>query len=441
MDPIATITAALDALTQGIDAAAHEPDPGRNDWARHRQDITALRARYDDEVLPNVEALARALPEQQAQKVRDNVAFVGCELSALLRASGDEAGAVRVLRGAERIGPSGLIAEEVGGAAKDPGAHVALCRARWHQRLGAFDEGDRILRAAKPKDPAIKNVIARVLNGSRPLQGAPALFRINGFGVGVYGERDRRDDGSYVTTHCISALFIPIFPIGAYRVKEQGYGSYLFMSREPLSGFAKGYRWLFAGSIAAAIVFASFSSWYGSPQRLASVALDEVHSIETAGNADATLRAYEELFSTHAYGLTAGDRSQAAQAYVGHLTATVPSPVDPGQLGTIERAVARFESLPDAVREGAGEGAMLERIGGWVDEVGSADEAHARAALHLIERGRALRRPWTGSDDLPLFGSSSALGDAMAGERADDPGRVALGARAIASATSTRSAS
>ena len=63
---------------------------------------------------------------------------------------------------------------------------------------------------------------------------APPLFRLNGFGVALYGERDPRPDGSHIATHALCALFIPILALGAYRVINHGNGYitiYAHMSR------------------------------------------------------------------------------------------------------------------------------------------------------------------------------------------------------------------
>jgi len=45
------------------------------------------------------------------------------------------------------------------------------------------------------------------------------MYSINGFGTRLYGKSDfNRLDGSYITTKFIVIFFIPIFPIGSYRV-------------------------------------------------------------------------------------------------------------------------------------------------------------------------------------------------------------------------------
>ena len=47
-------------------------------------------------------------------------------------------------------------------------------------------------------------------------------FTFNGFGTMYYGNRDKADDGSYVTTLWIVALFVPVFPLASYRIRPLG---------------------------------------------------------------------------------------------------------------------------------------------------------------------------------------------------------------------------
>jgi hypothetical protein len=50
-------------------------------------------------------------------------------------------------------------------------------------------------------------------------QGAGRMFRMNGCGLGFYGWRDYcRDCGSSIRSHCISLLWVPVIPVGRYRV-------------------------------------------------------------------------------------------------------------------------------------------------------------------------------------------------------------------------------
>ena len=50
-------------------------------------------------------------------------------------------------------------------------------------------------------------------------------FTLNGFGTKYYGKRFPAEDGSYVTTMWMTALWVPVVPIGSYRVRPVGTGT------------------------------------------------------------------------------------------------------------------------------------------------------------------------------------------------------------------------
>jgi hypothetical protein len=50
-------------------------------------------------------------------------------------------------------------------------------------------------------------------------------YTLNGFGTKYYGKREKAGDGSYITTMWITALYIPVLPVGSYRVKPVGEGT------------------------------------------------------------------------------------------------------------------------------------------------------------------------------------------------------------------------
>ena len=43
-------------------------------------------------------------------------------------------------------------------------------------------------------------------------------YSINGFGTTYYGHREEEPDRSYITTCWITAIFLPLVPIGSYRI-------------------------------------------------------------------------------------------------------------------------------------------------------------------------------------------------------------------------------
>jgi hypothetical protein len=75
----------------------------------------------------------------------------------------------------------------------------------------------------------------------KAISSAPTLGTINGFGFTMYGRSDYdAETQSYSTTYYFVALFVPILPLGRYRVINVSGNQYRFLGKLPLS---KGDRW------------------------------------------------------------------------------------------------------------------------------------------------------------------------------------------------------
>ena len=100
---------------------------------------------------------------------------------------------------------------------------------------------------AKSKVRAIdskEEEMQRIFPGTRPIYSAPSLYRLNGCGTGLYGNRDfHLPTQTYITTYCICFILIPVVALCAYRVQDApGRGSYYFIREAPLSSFAKNWN-------------------------------------------------------------------------------------------------------------------------------------------------------------------------------------------------------
>jgi hypothetical protein len=90
----------------------------------------------------------------------------------------------------------------------------------------------------------------RVLAGVDTRKKRPILFTFLGIGAKFYGEQDY-DPGtrSYVTFHWFTFLFVPVLPLGAYRVTDADVQSYYIHGKAPLTTILRRARWAIAASV------------------------------------------------------------------------------------------------------------------------------------------------------------------------------------------------
>ena len=88
-----------------------------------------------------------------------------------------------------------------------------------------------------------------------PIKSPPTLHRINGCGFGMYGRRDYdAQTCTYVSTLCLTLIFVPLFCLKAYRVAQAAGGGWYFYGREPLSKAARLWNMLLVLGIAIASI-------------------------------------------------------------------------------------------------------------------------------------------------------------------------------------------
>jgi anti-sigma28 factor (negative regulator of flagellin synthesis) len=96
----------------------------------------------------------------------------------------------------------------------------------------------------------------------KPISSAPGLRTVNTIGLALYGHSDHDpENNSFAATHYFVALFLPIFPVGRYRVIQDGNG-YRFLGKLP---FRKFDRWHLGIAISAVIVMLLVVN-FSSPQ-------------------------------------------------------------------------------------------------------------------------------------------------------------------------------
>ena len=128
-----------------------------------------------------------------------------------------------------------------------------------------------------------------------PVKTPPKLFTVNGFGTGLYGERDRHAESeTYVTTLCLTLLFIPCFCLRAYRVARAQKGWY-FLGREPLSGLAKTWNALVLAAIFATAGTVSINVYTSSPAYKARQQMAEARKLVNEGHLQQAARIFQAL--------------------------------------------------------------------------------------------------------------------------------------------------
>jgi hypothetical protein len=102
--------------------------------------------------------------------------------------------------------------------------------------VGNIKEGLEKLRELARKE--------RMYQELTPISSAPGLRTINTVGLRLYGHSDHdRETNSFAATHYFVALFLPIFPVGRYRVIQEGNG-YRFLGKLPFRKFDRWHLWI-----------------------------------------------------------------------------------------------------------------------------------------------------------------------------------------------------
>jgi hypothetical protein len=96
------------------------------------------------------------------------------------------------------------------------------------------------------------------LPGWRAVEGAPAMYTLNGFGTKLYGQRDEHAGTMTATvTLYATGLFVPLFPIAVYRVVTLSDNNYSFLAKrspEKADWLRVGRVWLW--------IFAVYGAWH-----------------------------------------------------------------------------------------------------------------------------------------------------------------------------------
>ncbi|MEZ4439330.1 MAG: hypothetical protein R3B72_09590 [Polyangiaceae bacterium] len=368
-------------LLKSLDRRLDELEPTRQGDGLGGSRASQLRERLD-EIHALVDEALQELDEPALEEIlHGRCADLGLEVAAHLHLAGDTLGAQRVMVRAAKVAPDGRREDVLAEGQRDPDALVALVHGRWLANQQRHAEATKILDPlAKRRDlPEIAEAAKAVAHAPRPITSAPSLFRVNGIGQALYGHRDDWPDGSYVATLCVSLLFIPVFPIRAYRVVSEGNG-WGFMGTVPLSPFARAARWFMVAVVALGIGGGALGAHFDSDEYRLSQAMEEAQALE-AGDRAAAIERYQAVIEQFGHMVEVGD---AAKSILRLSAAGVPSPAGPAEVDQIGRVVNGFYALPEWVRQEA-ESDLVDRILAWAEEIGDADVERASARVAVLD--------------------------------------------------------
>lgn len=158
-------------------------------------------------------------------------------------------------------------------------------------------------------DDALQQKFPDLKQGSRP----SALGSVNGFGTSLVGRRDPdAETGTYVITHCITGLFIPLIALAAYRVAPAQGGGWYILGRVPLSPFAR--RW--NALLLIAVLGLAGGLWWNhhihTPEYLAGQKLDAADQAAASGDAGRAAQLCREVIDQHKSHADEGKKKLAA---------------------------------------------------------------------------------------------------------------------------------
>ncbi|HYO68355.1 MAG TPA: hypothetical protein VEU33_19970 [Archangium sp.] len=361
-----------------------EPDPERTDWSGMKVRVDMVREGME-RVLDGVSgALEEADEAGMKALVRKRVAGVASRVAALLQATGSAEGCRRLLDKALKLSEDASQRAELEAALAEPEVFCRFAYAGWLLGKGRFDKADSLLKRVvkDTRQPVLKQMARSALRGSRPLEGAPSLFRINGCGVGLYGKRDEAPDGSYVATYFISLIFIPVFPLTAYRVREVEGNAYQFYSKESLGPVTRTWQRLVLAGVAGMFLWSGVDGYLNSPERLARLALEEARTAEATLPREQAIERYRSVIDAHT---DDSARARAADAVVRLSLEGLPTPCTKDTVEAVGRVVTGISTLPSSAISGEPSARFGERLDACAREIGQETTADVRAALTVVE--------------------------------------------------------
>ena len=146
-----------------------------------------------------------------------------------------------------------LTDESIGKALARGNAH-AVYRALWWARLRGRLDAHRA---------TLDTLLAQRALFVTPLRRSPVLTTMNGVGASVYGKADPAPDGSYIKTHFLVFVFLPVFPLAQYLVRDADQGWY-FLGKVPLSAPMRIWNQLVVMGVLAGVIAGGLQAFHWS---------------------------------------------------------------------------------------------------------------------------------------------------------------------------------
>ncbi|MBW2731768.1 MAG: hypothetical protein JRH20_05200 [Deltaproteobacteria bacterium] len=390
MTSLQTWVQQVNMLVEQVNAL--EPDPQR-DWFGEKR-LDAIAELVDKEVLPHAqEALAEVDHEDERRHLAGAVVQVVESASALRFAAGRQSEGLRWLERVEPLARGTGEEELLAAARRDPEGFMRLSRAWWHLKADDHRRAKDLAQPIAKGGGLFGEQAQQVLDAPRPIRRAPGLGTLNGFGMSIYGNRDQRADGTFVTTRYLTGLFVPLMPLDAYRVANaEKQGTYYFIGKVPLGAVTKAWRLLVVLALVLVPTGLWAQSYLNSPERQLALAFQEIKNTEksasTPAEKEAVLSRYEALLTKNPW-MSTRHLQPAAMSVVRLIAASVPEPLTHVELGKTHLAIKRYLALPDgARREGAAEH-FVTKIAGWAKQLGGSRQS-LEAAVDLLQRAQQL---------------------------------------------------
>jgi cellulose synthase operon protein C len=369
----------IDALVEQL--AARDPNPSAL-WVGESRTLDEIHQRAAA-LLDNHGVIdSTADSEATARRVRLFVLDRVAAAAALLEVAGRSKDARTLLERCADACPDPGNQKLYRAGVGDLAAYAKLVRAKWLWSYDKFDEARRLAATLSTAAPPIAEVARMITKAPTPIKDAPALFSLNGFGARLYGEVDPEPDGSHVKVRFVTALFVPILPIDAYRLTSHGDG-YNIRGKVPLGLIMRVWQLGALALLALALTWTIVSSFLNSPERQLRLAVDDVVALEPV-DPEAALERYEALASEYNGIESDDDLLGVAQGWVRMATAGIVDPITPAAVDQVTSIVDRFSALPSRMQREALAKPFVDRLLDWSDQLDTSTPEGADARLDLL---------------------------------------------------------